>query len=66
MDSTHEHLKNKQEIAKQELIGMPLNGIAPIGENVDVIRVVGGWIYRFREGISIAVVYVPEPKNDDS
>ena len=52
----------QEELAKQELLKMPLNSIAPIGEGVSVIRVMGGWIYRFDAGISVSTVYVPEPK----
>lgn len=54
----------KAEAAKLELIAMPLNTVAPIGENVTVIRVVGGWVYKFTEGISVAAVYVPEPSEE--
>ena len=47
-----------------EMTQMPLQSMAQIGEGVTVIRVIGGWIYRFDAGISVCAVFVPEPKEE--
>lgn len=46
----------------QEMIDMPMMTIGSIGEDIRLIRVPGGWIFRLQEGISIAAVFVPEPE----
>lgn len=45
---------------RQFLKDMPLHTIGDLSEGIKVMRVVGGWIYRFQEGISVAAVFVPE------
>ena len=57
-------LSDTEQASTNELLGMKLNSMAPIGENVMIIRVLGGWIYKFDAGISVAAVYVPEPKEE--
>ena len=50
---------NKDEI--KDFLDMPLNTMGDLAEGIKIIRVPGGWVYRFQEGISLAVCFVPEP-----
>ena len=58
-------MTTKEEASVKELMGMPISSMASIGEGITVIRVIGGWIYRFDSGISVAAVFIPEPKEEE-
>ncbi len=47
-----------------ELKEMPFHSSGELGEGVVIYRVAGGWIYKFREDLAMAAVFVPEPKDE--
>jgi len=65
MQSTDsEAIKEKNKQSMEELLAMPYNTMGTVGEGVTIIRVPGGWIYKFVEGIGVSSTFVPNLKKE--